>query len=449
MVLIMKNINEQTTLSREQKEAVGLLSIGTFLEYFDLMLYVHMAVLLNELFFPKTDPFTASLLSAFAFCSTYLLRPFGALFFGYIGDNIGRKHTVVITTFMMAASCIIMANLPTYSQIGITASWVITICRVVQGLSSMGESIGAELYLTEITKPPIQYPVVSLIPVSIAIGSLCAIALASIVTLHGLNWRIAFWVGACIAIIGTLARMFLRETPEFVDAKKRLARLKNESIKNAELASQYMELDNSFDKIERNKKEYQIKTSLALFVMQCNWPLGFYIVYIYSAEIYKTQFGFASADVIHNNLLVAVAQLISIMFLSYLSYRIYPLKILRVKLVAFMFFAAVFPFALSNLRDSNDLLALQILFIILLPSTPPAVPIFFKSFSVFTRFTYTSVMYAISRALVYVVTSFGVIYLVRSFEYYGLLILIIPFSIAFYLALSYFEKFVARETISS
>lgn len=78
------------------------------------MLFVHMAVLLNELFFPKTDPFTGSLLSAFAFCSTYLLRPFGALIFGYIGDNIGRKHTVIITTLMMSGSCVVMSVLPTY-----------------------------------------------------------------------------------------------------------------------------------------------------------------------------------------------------------------------------------------------------------------------------------------------------------------------------------------------
>ena len=70
---------EQRNLTKEQKQAVGLLSIGTFLEYFDLMLYVHMAVLLNELFFPKTDPHTASLLTALAFCSTFVLRPIGAL----------------------------------------------------------------------------------------------------------------------------------------------------------------------------------------------------------------------------------------------------------------------------------------------------------------------------------------------------------------------------------
>jgi MFS transporter, MHS family, proline/betaine transporter len=130
---------EQRSLTREQKEAVGLLSIGTFLEYFDLMLFVHMAVLLNDLFFPKTDPFTASLLAAFAFCSTYLLRPIGALIFGYIGDNIGRKHTVIITTLMMSGSCVVMSVLPTYAEIGITASYTIIICRIIQGMSSMGD----------------------------------------------------------------------------------------------------------------------------------------------------------------------------------------------------------------------------------------------------------------------------------------------------------------------
>ena len=102
-----------SSLNREQKEAIGLLQIGTFLEYFDLMLYVHMAVLLNELFFPATDPQTAAVLAAFTFCATYVLRPIGALLFGWIGDNIGRKSTIILTTVMMSVSCIVMANLPT------------------------------------------------------------------------------------------------------------------------------------------------------------------------------------------------------------------------------------------------------------------------------------------------------------------------------------------------
>ncbi len=75
-------------LNKEQKGAIFLLQIGTFLEYFDLMLFVHMAVVLNEIFFPKFDPFTNSLLSAFTFCSTFALKPIGALLFGYIGDKV-------------------------------------------------------------------------------------------------------------------------------------------------------------------------------------------------------------------------------------------------------------------------------------------------------------------------------------------------------------------------
>jgi MFS family permease len=77
-----KGLHIQTNLTRKQKEAVWLLSIGTFLEYFDLMLYVHMAVVLNELFFPKYAPHAAQLLLAFTFCATYLLRPIGGLVFG-------------------------------------------------------------------------------------------------------------------------------------------------------------------------------------------------------------------------------------------------------------------------------------------------------------------------------------------------------------------------------
>src|SRR5476649_1881276 len=138
-----------SSLNREQREAIGLLQIGTFLEYFDLMLYIHMVVLLNELFFPKTDPHTASLLAALAFCSTFVMRPIGELIFGWVGDNIGRKSTIIITTVMMSCSCLLMANLPTYAQIGISAAWIVTLCRIIQGMSSMGEIIGAQIYVTE------------------------------------------------------------------------------------------------------------------------------------------------------------------------------------------------------------------------------------------------------------------------------------------------------------
>ena len=214
-----------SSLNRNQRESIALLQIGTFLEYFDLMIYVHMAVLLNELFFPKTDPHTAALLSAFAFCSTFVLRPFGALIFGWLGDNIGRKSTVIITTMLMALSSLIMANLPTYSQIGITAAWIITICRMVQGVASLGEIVGAEVYLTETIKKPYCYPFVSFIAVSSVAGTVMALLVASIFTSFEMSWRIAFWIGSGIAAIGSVARTRLRETPEFADMSRRIKEL--------------------------------------------------------------------------------------------------------------------------------------------------------------------------------------------------------------------------------
>lgn len=205
-----------SSLNREQKESVGLLSIRTFLEYFDLMLYVHMAVLLNEIFFPKTDPHTASLLAALAFCSTFVFRPIGALVFGWIGDNLGRKTTLILTTTLMSVSCIFMANLPTYEQIGIIAAWLVTLCRIFQGMSSMGEIMGAEIYVAESISRPASYPAVALISIASSLKGLAALGVATLVTSYYLNWRIAFWIGASIALVGAVARLRLRETPEFL-----------------------------------------------------------------------------------------------------------------------------------------------------------------------------------------------------------------------------------------
>ena len=122
----------------------------------------------------------------------------------------------------MSISCLIMANLPTYEQIGITAAWLVTACRVVQGMSSMREIVGAEIYLTEITKPPAQYPIVMLVAVFSILGGTAALGIATLVTSAGFTWRLAFWIGAGIALVGAVARTTLRETIDFTDAKRRL-----------------------------------------------------------------------------------------------------------------------------------------------------------------------------------------------------------------------------------
>jgi len=307
--MTLKSIAQKETVSLnyEQKQAVGLLTVGTFLEYFDLMLYVHMAVLLNELFFPETDPYSASIIAAFSFCSTFLFRPFGALIFGYIGDNFGRKHTVVITTFLMSASCLIMASLPTYAEIGITATVLITLCRILQGMSSMGEKVGAELYLTESISRPLCYPIVALVNVSSALGASVALGIASIFAVYSLNWRMAFWFGAGVALIGAMARTALRETPEFVNAKYRIEK----SIK---------EIGESTEILEKNPiwlEKVPIKTTVAYFLLQCSRPTMFYFIYVHCSIILKNTFDYTAEQIITHNLIVSSVDLLGAFFITY------------------------------------------------------------------------------------------------------------------------------------
>lgn len=421
---------EQTTWTREQKEATGILSTATFLEYFDLMLYVHLAVLLNELFFPKYEPSVTSLLSAFTFCSTFIFRPLGAYIFGRIGDKLGRKSTVIMTTTLMALSCVVMANAPTYEQIGYFAAVLITVCRAVQGMASVGEIVGAELYLTEITKPPVQYPLVSFIAVASVIGTTVALAVASLVTTHGLNWRIAFWIGAAIAVIGGYARTKLRETPDFVNASARLLR----RYDKINLDTKELKHDEIF-----NQKPSR-KTTIYFFIMSCAWPICFYYTYITCGEVLKNSFGYSASQVIHHNFIISMFHLATLSLICFLSYKIYPLKILRVKLALLFIFILSSPYLLGNVTTPIQLLLIQICLISCSFDTVPAVPIFFRHFPVFKRFTYSSMIYAISRALMYVITSFGIIYLTKYFGQYGLFIVMVPLLVTCMFGLNHFQE---------
>lgn len=409
-------------LKREQKEAIGLLQAGTFLEYFDLMLYVHMAVLLNELFFPKTDPHTAALLSAFAFCSTYILRPFGALIFGYIGDNIGRKTTVIITTTMMSISCVIMANLPTYGQIGITASWIVTICRITQGLSSMGEIIGAQVYVSEITKPPERYPAVAFIAVASSFGAVAALGVASLVTHFGFNWRIAFWIGAGIAVIGSIARTRLRETPEFLVQNS--LRKKKKGLGETVF----------------NEKCIPKKNFLAFFLIYCGWPLSFYLVFVYFNPMLANSFGYLPEDIIFHNFLLSLVFLFTFILWAFLSYKIHPLKIIKARGIMCGILTLFLPWLIHICASPFHLFLLQSTLLFLSLASTPTEAILVTSFPVLKRFTSSSVIYATSRALVYIVTSFSLVYLTKAFGDWGLLVVILPITGGFLWGVCHFEK---------
>lgn len=425
-----------STLDREKKEAVGLLQIGTFLEYFDLMLYVHMAVVLNDLFFPKSDPFTAQLLTAFAFSSTFVFKPFGALLFGYIGDKMGRKSTVVMTTMIMSVTCFVMATLPTYAQIGITASIGITVCRMLQGISSLGESIGSEIYLSEITKPPIRYPVVGLIGTAGAFGSMASLGAADALIALGLNWRIIFFLGALIAIVGTMARTRLRETADFADMRRRL-QIAVEATRKEGLA-QAADLLKSTSHIWKERVE--VKTAVAYFFAFCGWPVCFYISYMYCGTLLKHDFGMTGEQVVAHNFILSVINFAGLLSFVLLTYKIYPLKILRAKLWIYLPFVVLTPLILGHISTPLELLIFQSVGVVFGPSTIPAKAIFLVHFPIFKRFTYAGFIAALAHAMVYILTSFGLVFLSKLFGHWGILIITLPTAIGFALAVQYFDR---------
>lgn len=430
---------EQRSLTREQKEAVGLLSIGTFLEYFDLMLYVHMAVLLNELFFPKYDPKVAQLIAALTFCSTYLLRPIGALIFGWIGDNIGRKASVVITTGLMALSCVVMASLPTYTQIGISAAWIATICRIVQGMTSMGEKVGAELYLTEYLRVPQRYLGVALISFCAACGTTAALATAFLVTSYSLNWRMAFWFGAGVALVGMIARTTLRETQDFVNARNKLKNNLN-NFKNSGVDIDVNKTIQDNLNTIKIKDKVSLTTAISLLLVDCMWPVVFYLSYMHGANILKYSFKYSAEHIIYNNFIVSIVMIVNVFIVVYLSKKIHPLIILKIKLILSSVILLLFPFLLNSTQNGSGILLIQCLVIFFACDSAPANSVFFRYFAVLKRFTYTTVIYAISRALVYIITSLGLIYLTNYFGHYGVLFIIIPTIIGFAFGLSHFIK---------
>lgn len=423
---------------KELKQAIQLLSLGSALEWFDLFLYAHMAVVLNGLFFPISDAHAQSLLSAFAFCSSFIFRPFGAMLFGYIGDKYGRKITVVITTLLMAGTCLVMANAPTYDQVGITAAWIVTFCRILQGISSMGEVTAAQLFLTEGTPLPARFPVVGIINTAMTFGGLIAITVGALATAYGFNWRIAFWLGAGIAIIGSIARTYLRESVEYADARKRIEGFASKAgVTTSDITKTTF--------YNQNRK-VNLKTAWAYFGIMCASQVFLYLVYFYSPTILRNLFQYTTHEVLIHNLLLGIFELGMVSILRiYLTTKMHPLNILRYNWIVLFLFTLFLPWLLNCVTAVWHLFLIQAAVLMFRVYDFPAVPIFYKNFPIFRRFTVTSLLYATAYAAAYAGTAFGLTYLINYFGYWGLLVLMIPGLIAYGYGLNYFIELERKE----
>jgi metabolite-proton symporter len=197
--------------------------IGTAIEFFDFYIYATAAVLVfPHLFFPASDPTSATLQSLATFALAFFARPIGSAVFGHFGDRIGRKATLVAALFTMGLSTVIIGLLPTYAQIGIFAPLLLALCRFGQGLGLGGEWGGAILLATE-NAPPGKRAWYGMFPqLGAPIGFLFSggifLLLSETLTdaqFFAWGWRVPFLASALLVILGLYVRLKLEETPVF------------------------------------------------------------------------------------------------------------------------------------------------------------------------------------------------------------------------------------------
>ncbi|MEA2991590.1 MAG: hypothetical protein QOD40_510 [Alphaproteobacteria bacterium] len=214
-------------MSKDEKFVIFASSLGTIFEWYDFYLYAVLAPFFAALFFPPGND-TAALLSAFAtYAAGFLVRPFGAIIFGRIGDLVGRKYTFLVTIMVMGTSTFLVGLLPTFSAIGWLAPILLVSLRLLQGLALGGEYGGAATYVAEHSRPDRRGYATSYIQTTATLGLLLALIVIALArgymdaaVFADWGWRVPFLISVFLLIFSVYIRLKLSETPIFQRMKE-------------------------------------------------------------------------------------------------------------------------------------------------------------------------------------------------------------------------------------
>ena len=214
------------TMTGEERKVIFASSLGTVFEWYDFYLYGSLAGIIGAKFFGQFDPNTRDIFALLAFAAGFLVRPFGALVFGRLGDLVGRKYTFLVTILIMGASTVIVGLLPTSADIGISAAVILIVLRMLQGLALGGEYGGAATYVAEHAPAGRRGFYTSWIQTTATLGLflslLVILATRSIIgekDFADWGWRIPFLLSAVLLAISLWIRLQLNESPAFQKMK--------------------------------------------------------------------------------------------------------------------------------------------------------------------------------------------------------------------------------------
>ena len=214
-------------MTKEEKKVILASSLGTVFEWYDFYLYGSLAVMIGAHFFSAFDANTRAIFALLAFAAGFLVRPFGALFFGRLGDLIGRKYTFLVTIIIMGASTFLVGLLPGYNSIGWVAPVTLIALRMLQGLALGGEYGGAAVYVAEHAPVGRRGFYTSWIQTTATLGLLLSlIVILGIRTTMGeadfaaWGWRIPFLASIFLLAISVWIRLQMQESPAFKKMKE-------------------------------------------------------------------------------------------------------------------------------------------------------------------------------------------------------------------------------------
>ncbi|HXA46058.1 MAG TPA: MFS transporter [Burkholderiaceae bacterium] len=213
-------------ITPEERKVIFASSLGTVFEWYDFYLYGSLAAIIAKKFFSGTDPTTGFIFALLAFAAGFIVRPFGAIVFGRLGDMIGRKYTFLITILIMGTSTFVVGVLPSYATIGIAAPVILITLRILQGLALGGEYGGAATYVAEHAPNDKRGSFTSWIQTTATLGLFLSLIVIQVTRMSigeeafaDWGWRIPFLVSVFLLMISVWIRLSMNESPAFAKMK--------------------------------------------------------------------------------------------------------------------------------------------------------------------------------------------------------------------------------------
>jgi len=320
------------------KRVLASCMVGTALEWYDFVIYGYFAAVLGKLFFPTNDPLTQILASWGVFWVGFIARPLGSVFFGHLGDKVSRKFALTLSIYAMAIPSTLMGCLPTYEQIGVTASVLLVILRTFQGFAIGGEFTGSMIFLVEYAPEKKRGLWGSWACFSSVLGVISGSGVVALLSaylsetsMQAWGWRMAFLISVIGSLVGGYIRRRLADPQVYLEAKNKR---KNLSAPLKDLL-----------------KSFKSKMVLIIFVDVLT-AVGFFIVAIFLATYFRTTLHYPAHLALMVNTISMIVFAAFCLIGGYLSDILGRKKILAYACIGFIIFSYL---AFSFMHMNNGL----------------------------------------------------------------------------------------------